>query len=69
MPPAGFESEIPARERLHTIAIDRAPTEIGTIFSVRLLIKEFRCVTKGRCTSGNLDISTQMARDADEVAI
>jgi hypothetical protein len=26
-------------------------------------------VTKGRCTSGNLDISTQMARDADEVAI
>jgi hypothetical protein len=69
MPPLGFEPEIPANEQLHTNAIDRAATMIGSIFSLLLLIKESLYMTRGCCTSGNLDISTQMASDADEGAI
>ena len=65
--PAGFELQIPICERLHTQ--DRVATGSGTSFSVLLLIEESRCVEGGRCSSGNLDISTQIASDADEGGI
>jgi hypothetical protein len=38
MPPAGFESAIPAGDRPHTIALDRSSTEIGTIFKYEVII-------------------------------
>ena len=37
MPPAGFEPEIPAGERLQTDALDRSATEIGGTKHVKLI--------------------------------
>jgi hypothetical protein len=33
MPPAGFETTIPPRERLYTQAVDREATEFGSSFT------------------------------------
>jgi hypothetical protein len=35
MPPAGFEPEIPAGERLQTHALDRSATGIGNSFNYK----------------------------------
>ena len=39
MPPAGFESAVPMRDRLQTLALDRSATEIGTTVEYPLKIR------------------------------